>query len=103
MILLVGKHECIMRYVEEFGVDNSKFKYLPAPTDFYLDYRKYADTLSADDVVATQSIEFIDALLFTDLDFEVVRCNVSYGILYHTRISKDLAYKLRYENDAELR
>lgn len=72
MILLLGKNDVVEEYAET--VLNTQIVYCPFVTTHYTEFNKCVDAIKRDNppVVNTQSLEMIEVLLKSDLDFEVV-------------------------------
>lgn len=81
-ILLLGKNDVIEEYAEHVLKVDVRFDILRCPsiTDHHTEYVEYVDVIRDEKppVIITQSLEMIDVLLSSDLNFEVItvrRCN----------------------------
>ena len=72
MILLLGKNDAVEEYAND--VLNNSISRLPHITTHHTEFEKYIDAIREEKppVVTTQNIEFVDALLQSDLNFAVV-------------------------------
>ena len=76
MILLLGKNDVVEEYAREtLKIDmGNDIVYYPDVTTHYTELHQYVDIAKVENpsVITTQSLEMIDTLLSSDLDFEVV-------------------------------
>lgn len=76
MILLLGINDVIEEYAEKvLKIDiGNDIVYYPSVTTHHTELRKYVDVAreEAPPVITTQSLEMLDVLLGSDLDFDVV-------------------------------
>ena len=76
MILLLGINDVVEEYAENvLKIDmRNDIVYYPSVTTHHTELRKYVDIAREEDppVITTQSLEMLDALLESNLDFEVV-------------------------------
>ena len=76
MILLLGKHNNIVEYAKNtFKIDESDIFCCPDVTTHHTEFGKYVDTIRNENpaIITTQSLEMLDVLLESDLEFEVIR------------------------------
>ena len=99
MILLLGKNDNVEKYAEDvLKVDmGNDIVYYPSITDHHTEFGKYIDIAKEEEppVITTQSIEMIDVLLESDLDFEVVTVRRCDDELRARTLSKEEARKYR--------
>lgn len=102
MIFVLGKNDQVERYVESIGLDiRNDIVYYPGCTDHYTEYNLLIQQIKEDNppVVTTQNLEFIQCLLDSDLDFDVVTV-FDNGV---RTISKECANNVKNEMGLELR
>lgn len=76
MILFLGKHDAIVEYVRDsLKMNDVDIFCCPAVTDHHTEFGKYVDVIKEKQpvIVSTQSLEMLDVLLESDLEFEIVR------------------------------
>ena len=75
MILVLGKNSFVEEYIKKIGLNlRNDFVYYPGCTDHYTDYPLLITQIKEDNppAVNSQNIEFIDYMLNSDLEVNVV-------------------------------
>ena len=105
MILFSGRHNVIVRYLlNERGIHDSEITCYPRNTTHYSEYDEELRVLkSVGKDFTTQSKEFIEFLLDSDLDFEIWTVYEEDGIFSVRKLNKSEAKDLHYEMGLELR
>lgn len=108
MLLLLGTQEAIHRYTEEMleNIDPEKdIVYVPDMFMHHTEFDKQIQDMkeSSPPIISTQSKEYIEALLDSNLDFNVTTAFVYNGDLLHRDVDKAMAIKIYYNYGLELR
>ena len=75
MILVLGKNYLVEKYIKDLGLDlGNDLVYYPGNEDHYTDYPLLIGQIKDDNppALTSQNIEFIEFLLNSDLEFNVV-------------------------------
>lgn len=75
MILVLGKNSFVEEYIKKIGLNlRNDLVYYPGWADHYTDYPLLITQIKKDNpsAVTSQNIEFIDHMLNSDLEFDVV-------------------------------
>lgn len=104
MILLLGRNNLVEKYAKDVLKINvfDELVYYPGVTTHYTEYEECLREIKVDSppVITSQNIEFIEFLLKSDLEFEVITIIVNNEI---RKLSKKQAIKAKYEMGIELR
>lgn len=107
MILLLGKNDVVEEYAREtlkihMGND---IVYYPSVTTHYTELEKYVEIAREEEplVITTQSLEMIDTLLSSELNFEVITVVRTDKGIRKREVNKEKAWQLRNEYGLELR
>ena len=107
MILLLGKNDVVEEYAREtlkIDVENDIVCY-PSVTTHYTELEKYVEIAREEEppVITTQSLEMIDTLLSSELNFEVITVVRTDRGIRKREVNKEKAWQLRNEYELELR
>ena len=105
--LLLGKHEAILFYAKNIlKIDIEKdIEWFPSPFSHHSEFGKCIEKIKeeAPPLIVTQNEEFLDALLNSDIDFDVVTTR-KYGEEIKERIlSKEKVKEMREKFDFDPR
>ena len=95
MIVLLGQPTSIQAYIETMEIQEAMkddLIYTLPPIDMHhSNYRFLINTIKAykPEVIITQNLEFLDTLLESDLEFEVVRTKICEGKMYSCSMQKE--------------
>lgn len=107
MILLLGKNNIVEKYAEEtLKVDmGNDIVYYPSITTHYTELKKYINIAKEEDppVITTQSLEMIDILLDSDLEFDVITVRLIDNEVRERKFTKARAWELREKMGFDLR
>ena len=110
MILLLGKSKNIGTYLSENIHQEDKIIFCPEPDVHFSDFPNIINEIKEynPSVIVSHNMEFIDCLLNSDLEFDVITVrsisNDDNDYSYYTRtLTKQDAYKLREKYEMELR
>lgn len=107
MILLLGINDNIERYVENvLKIDiGNDIMYCPSVTTHHTELGKYVDIARAEKplVITTQSMEMIDVLLESDLDFDVVTVRMCDNEIKSRTLTKEEVIDCREKFDFDPR
>ena len=107
MILLLGKREAVEGYIRNEKEKNESYFCViyPSSLDHHSGYGKYIPQIRLEEPQAliTQSLEMVDVLLESDLEFDVVTLKTMDGKTYERRMDKIEALMLREEFNIDLR
>lgn len=107
MILLLGKNDVVEEYVREtLKIDaENDIVYYPSVTTHYTELEKYVEIAREEEppVITTQSLEMIDTLLSSELNFEVITVVRTDKGIRKREVNKEKAWQLRNEYGLELR
>ena len=107
MILLLGKRESVEGYIRNEKEKNESYFYVTCPSslDHHSEYGKYIPQIRLEkpQALTTQSLEMVDTLLESDLEFDVVTLKTMDGKTYERRMEKKEALMLRDEFNIDLR
>lgn len=106
MLILLGRHDAILRYLEENGINPDSVPCYPENTAHWSDYGKYLDIAKGENLqyIMTQSRELLELFLtHSDMDITLVRCTLKSGKLYTKYIDKEKAWDLAVCREMELR
>lgn len=110
MLLLLGKPVAIGKYIKEMLSDIDEYSdvvFYPGEDVHYTEFKILIEDLKSDDppVVVTQNKEFIEALLESDLEFNVTTAywDKDDKKLIHRDVTKETAKEMVYIMGLELR
>ena len=105
MLLLLGKRDAIKKYISEFNIKHGDYLLVPYPNLHYSEFPTLIELIKRNNysVIITQNKEFIDALLNSDLEFDVTTAYWYEEKLYHRDVTKELAKEMVYDMGLELR
>lgn len=101
MLVVLGKRDAIQAYFNSIGGVNlgDVHDYLRLPANFH-HYTEYTDLIITikkynPRILVTQSLEFLDTLLESDLDFNVIRTKITEDKLLTCEITKQKVKQFR--------
>ena len=107
MILLLGKNKTVEKYAEEtLKIDmRNDIVYYPESTVHYSDYPKYISIAREEKppVITSQSLEVIDILLKSDLEFNIITVLEVDGVITVRNVTKEKAIQIKEDYGLELR
>ena len=92
MKLLLGRINVIAEYAEtKLKINKEDIAYYPTIPTYHTELGKYVDVIkeSSPSVITTQSVEMMDTLLESDLDFEVVTARKVDNVIYSRSLPKN--------------
>lgn len=92
MKLLLGKIDAIAEYAEtNLKMNKEDIAYYPTIPTHHTELGRYVDVVkeNSPSVITTQSVEMMDTLLESDLDFEVITVRKVDDVIYSRSLSKN--------------
>ena len=92
MKLLLGRIDVIAEYVEtNLKMNKEDIAYYPTIPTHYTELGKYVDVIkeNSPSVITTQSVEMMDTLLASDLNFEVVTVRKIDNVIHSRSLPKN--------------
>ena len=103
-VLFLGEPEAIELIRREVIAGSSDVKYYPEANLHYKEYGACIERIDWNEAVASQNREFIDLLLRTEINFQVVTCYMNEnGDSAIRAVTKEDAKHIRYDLGLELR
>lgn len=106
-ILLLGKHEAIMSYASSLWETDieKEIEFLPSPFSHHSEFEEYIEKIKeeAPPIIVTQNEEFLDALLNSDMDFDIVTVRKYEEEVKERTLSKEKVKEMREKFDFDPR